>query len=181
MSNIAAISCVYDDHLESKRVRYFSIGTFGLLYIGFAVMLGIRLDDWNDSLPGKCYRASKIALPNAKHPLVDQIYLGVTCFYVCCLMSTAIIICRVPEQRLYHQKAVIVAGTLQFIVHVYTLVALRISNQSLLDNVALEESWGFGQVIAMVMLAATLLECAKALEGKLVIAKGSLSCSQLCI
>ena len=89
---------------------------------------------------------------------------------------------RVPEQRLYQQKSVTVAGTLQFTVHVYTLVALRISNQSLLDNIALEESWGSGQVIAMIMLAATtLLECAKALGGKLVIAKGSPSCSQLCI
>lgn len=156
-------------------MRYFSISTFGLLYIGFAIMLGIRLDCWNNSLPGKCYRASKIALPNAKHPFVDQIYLGVTCFYVFCLMSTAKLLCRVYEQRLYQQKSIIVAGTLQFIVHVYTLVALLISNQSLLDNIALEESWGFGQVIAMVMLAATTL------EGKLVIAKGSPACSQLCI
>lgn len=87
-------------------------------------------------------------------------------------MSTAIILCRVPERRLYQQKSVVVAGTLQFIVHVYTLVALRLSNQSLLDNIALEESWGFGQVIAVVMLAATLLECAKALEGSLSSQKG---------
>ena len=173
------MSCVYDGHLESKHVRYYSIGIFGLLYLGFTIMLGIRLNGWNDALPGRCYITSKIALPGAKHPYVDQIYLGITSLYVYSLMSGATILCRMPGQRLYWQKTIIIVGTMQFILHVYTIVALRISNQPLLDNIALEDEWGFGQVIAIVMLAATLLECAKGLEGKLTVAKRSLFCSQV--
>ena len=163
------MSCVYDNRLESQRVRYFSITIFGLLYFGFTIMLGIRLNDWNDEVPGRCYNASRIALPNAKHPLDDQVYLGLTSLYVFTLLGIVTIYCRVESLRLYYQKTVIFIGALQFILHVYILVALRISNQSLLDNVALEDQWGFGQVIAIVMLVATLLECAKGLEGVLVV------------
>ena len=163
------MSCVYDNRLESQHVRYFSISVFGLLYFGFTVMLGIRLNDWNDVVPGRCYRTSNIALPYAKHPYVDQVYLGVTSYYVYSLLVIVIGVCRVPRTRLYWQKSIIFVGALQFILHVYILVALRISNQPLLDNVALEDQWGFGQVIAIMMLVATLLECAKSIEGELLI------------
>lgn len=164
VSNLAAMSCVYDSHLESQHVRYFCISTFGLLYLGFTIMLGIRLNDWNDEIPGRCYRVSNVALPNAKHPYIDHIYLGVTSSYVFFQLIAGTILCRVPDTRLYWQKTIILVGTLQFVLHVYILVALRISNQPLLDNVALEDQWGFDQVIAIIMLSATLLECAKSFE-----------------
>lgn len=57
----------------------------------------------------------------------------------------------------------------QFILHVYILVALRTANQPLLDNAALEDQWGIGQVIAIMMLVATLLECCKSVEGELIV------------
>ena len=165
------MSCVYDTHLESKRVRYYTMAIFGLLYTGFTIMLGVRFNDWNDASPGRCYNASKVALSNAKHPLVDQVYLGVTSFYVFGLMVIATILCREPITRLYYQETIITTSTLQFLLHVYTLVALRISNEPLLDNAALENEWGFGQVVAIMMLAATLLECARGFEGKLTFAE----------
>ena len=130
-------------------------------------MLGVRLNDWNDASPGRYYNTSKVALPNAKHPLVDQVYLGVTSFYVYILMGAATTLYITPIIRLYYQIYVVTTSTLQFLLHVYTLVALRISNEPLLDNAALENEWGFGQVVAIMMLAATLLECAIGFEGKL--------------
>ncbi len=45
------------------------------------------------------------------------------------------------------------------------VIALRISNQSLLEDASLEEAWGFGQVLALVIFGSTLVECAKSLEG----------------
>ncbi len=132
-------------------------------------MLGIRLNDWNDEIPGRCYRTSNIATPHAKHPLVDQVYLGITSFYVFDLMLVCVSFCRVRSTRLRWQKEIIYVGILQFILHVYILVALRTANQPLLDNAALEDQWGFAQVIAIMMLVATLLECAKSVEGELVI------------
>ena len=73
---------------------------------------------------------------------------------------------RVHASRVFWQRMVIIAGALQFILHFYFVIALRISNQELLNNAALEEQWGFGQILALIMLGATLLECAKALEGR---------------
>ncbi len=141
-------------------------------------MLGIRLNDWNDDIPGRCYGTSNIATPHAKHPLVDQVYLGVTSLYVFSLMFSALVSCRVPNRKLRWHMQLILVSVLQFILHVYILVALRTANQPLLDNAALEDQWGFAQVIAIMMLVATLLECAKSVEGELVII---FSCFRTCI
>lgn len=163
VSNFAAICCSYDYRVEIGRVRYISIGVFGLLYTGFTIMFGIRLNDWNDQLPGRCYSTSGISSSKAKHPLVDQIYLGMTSFYVLGIAQAAMIYCRVTSRRQYWQMYIIFFGALQFVLHVYTLVALRVSNQPLLDN-SLEDQWGFAQILALVMLGSTLLECARSLE-----------------
>ena len=128
-------------------------------------MFGIRLNDWNDDISGRCYSTSGISSPNAKHPLVDQIYLGVTFVYVLSIANAAMVYCRVPSIRQYWQMFIIIIGTLQFVLHVYTLVALRVSNQPLLDS-SLEDQWGFAQVLALVMLGSTLLECARSLDGE---------------
>ena len=141
-------------------------------------MMGIRLNDWNDEIPGRCYRTSNIATPNAKHPLADQLYLGVTSFYVFFLLLVAVILCRVPDTRLRWQTQIMMISVPQFILHVYILVALRTANQPLLDNAALEDQWGFGQVIAIMMLVATLLECAKSVEGELIVI---FPCSRTCM
>ncbi|KAM0801554.1 hypothetical protein BDR22DRAFT_178482 [Usnea florida] len=72
--------------------------------------------------------------------------------------------CRVPSIRLWGQYSTVSCGTLQFVLHVYILVALRVSNQPLLDS-SLEDQWGFAQILALVMLGSTLLECARSLEA----------------
>ena len=128
-------------------------------------MFGIRLNDWNDNIPGRCYSTSGISSSNAKHPFVDKIYLGVTSFYVLSIAQAAMIYCRVPSRRQYWQQFIIIFGTLQFVLHVYTLVALRVSNQPLLDS-SLEDQWGFAQILALVMLGSTLLECTRSLDGE---------------
>ena len=146
-------------------MRYCSIAIFLILYLAFVIMFGIRLNDWDDSTPGQCYSTSRIALPDGLHPVGDQIYLGITSFYCVALLSIATIESRRPGQRDYAQKTVIFMGSLQFILHVYTAISLRISNQSLLDNPSIEEQWGFGQILAVVMLGATVVQCGACLEG----------------
>ena len=128
-------------------------------------MFGIRLKDWNDEISGRCYSASRIASSNAKHPLVDQVYLGVTSFWVLVLASGVIVEYLAPRLRLFWQNFIIRYGVLQFVLHVYILAALRVSNEPLLES-SLENQWGFGQVLALVMLGSTLLECARSLEGE---------------
>ena len=147
-------------------MRYCSIAILLLLYLAFVVMFGVRLNDWDDSTPGQCYSTSRIAIPDGLHPVGDQIYLGITSFYCFALLSAATIESRLPSLRDNAQKTVIVMGLLQFILHVYMAISLRISNQSLLDNPSLEQKWGFGQLLAVVMLGATVVQCGTCLEGR---------------
>ena len=146
-------------------MRYCSIAIFLILYLTFVIMFGIRLNDWDDSTPGQCYSTSRTAVPDGLHPVGDQIYLGITSFYCFALLFAATIESRRPGQRDQAQKTVIVMGSLQFVLHVYTAISLRISNQSLLDNPSVEEKWGFGQILAVVMLGATVVQCGACLEG----------------
>ena len=146
-------------------MRYCSIAMFLLLYLTFVIMFGIRLNDWDDSAPGQCYSTSRIAVPDGLHPIGDQIYLGITSFYCYVLLLTAKIESRMPSQRDRAQKGVIIMGSLQFVLHVYTAISLRVSNQSLLDNPSVEERWGFGQILAVIMLGATIIQCGACLEG----------------
>ncbi len=70
-------------------------------------MFGIHLNEWNDGIPGQCFNASKIALPNSRHPYVDQIYLGVTSFYVIALLLAATVYCRIESMRSYFQRNIL--------------------------------------------------------------------------
>lgn len=79
-------------------------------------MLGIRLNQWNDQIPGQCFNASKIALPNARHPYVDQIYLGVTSFYLFGLLLN-IVHPRIIG-TLIMQEGLLSVSIAQFILHV---------------------------------------------------------------
>lgn len=166
VSNFAAIICAYDDRLKGRGVRYIFIGIFGLFYAAFTIMLGIRLNQWNDRVPGQCFNASKIARPNARHPYVDQIYLGVTSFYVfsllCSVIEGVLLGDRIPIGR---ESSIITISLLHFILHVYMVIALRISNHGLLKNASLEQEWGFGQILALVMLGSTVVGCARSFEG----------------
>lgn len=58
------------------------MAVFGILYLVFAILFGVYLGQWDDNVPGRCYRTRGLALPAAHHPYVDRIYLGVTCLYM---------------------------------------------------------------------------------------------------
>ena len=146
-------------------MRYCSIAIFLLLYLAFVIIFGIRLNNWDDATPGQCYSTSRIAIPDGLHPVGDQIYLGITSLYCFLLLMIAAVQSRMLGERDEAQKTVTIMGSLQFVLHVYTAIALRISNQSLLDNPSLEEQWGFGQILAVVMLGATVVQCGTCLEG----------------
>ena len=146
-------------------MRYCSIAIFLMLYLTFVIMFCICLNDWDDSTPGQCYSTTRIAVPDGLYPLGDQIYLGMTSFYCFALLSAATIESEAPSRRNDARKTVIVMGSLQFISHVYMAIWLRISNQTLLDDSSLEEQWGFGQILAVVMLGAIVVQCGTCLEG----------------
>lgn len=67
--------------------------------------------------------------------------------------------------RLYASSIVLFYAFLQLPLHLYSVIALRATNQSLLEGDS-ENAWGFGQVVALVMVLATLTECWKGVKGQ---------------
>ena len=56
---------------------------------------------------------------------------------------------------------VVLVALVQYPLHLYSTIALRLSNESLLEGDS-ENSWGFGQVSALVLVANTLIQCGTA-------------------
>ena len=65
-----------------------------------------------------------------------------------------------------HRMTALQWGLLQYPVHLYFAVALRVSNIHFLEGES-ENSWTFGQIIAMVLLGNTLLQCWVIFHSKL--------------
>ena len=156
MSNCAAISCALKKKSKQRVVRLLLIGLFAILYLAFSIRFGIALKGWDDSLPGHCYDSARIALPDASHPYVDNIYLSITCFYLFVMLSV------VGSDR-RDMRTVLLTEMVQFILHLYFVIAIRVTNEPHLTDGYTENEWSFGQIFAMVMVAGTLLECVKGL------------------
>jgi hypothetical protein len=169
-------------------------------------------------MSGDCYNAAHLALPNARHPYVDHIYISITCLYVflslgvtlristtrfardkgegigdhwasktCHFWSLSCVICANPcfplgwcwacctvkrddedEEdilRKFSTSGVLVVATLQYPLHVYSLFTLRANNEGSLTNGEDEKKWGFGQIVAMALLAANLLLLLNGIQG----------------
>jgi hypothetical protein len=56
----------------------------------------------------------------------------------------------------------------QYFVHIYSVFALRASNQHLLTGDS-ENSWGFGQVVALVMLGQPIIGVTRGLKSKILL------------
>lgn len=162
ISFCAALVNVFGHDEERKTSRYLSIAVFSILYLIFSIFFGKSLEKWDDSVPGRCYMTERIARADARHPYVDRIYLGITCFYVFAALET-VVIASLSTWKYFRYSAISIA-LLQYPLHLYMLVALRKSNMKLLSGDQ-EDSWGFGQIVALVMLGSTVVECLRGLKG----------------
>lgn len=138
-----------------------------ILYLAFSILFGVRLNDWNDEVSGQCYNSARTALLDSKHPYVDHIYLAITSLYVYAFFFAATTYLRIPRLPVDFQGAILFYGLLKFILHVYMVTSVHIANQGLLDNASLEQQWGFGQILPLIMAGSTVVECAKSLEGRI--------------
>jgi hypothetical protein len=134
---------------------------FTALYLALTVLLGARLNSWDEEKAGKCYDGRLTSSPGAHHPSADKLYVAITGSWL--LVSTYAAVYGARKRF----KAVLGFGLLQFPVHLYMLIALRTVNQSLFEGGEGENDWGFGQTVALVLLADTLISCLKGLKGRL--------------
>jgi hypothetical protein len=159
-----------------------------ILYLAFCISFGVRLTGWDESIPGQCYNTSAISRSQDSHPAADKVYLGITCFYfigVFILVALASISWNEdrlgdsnsnPLERIFELAIFMIAkrdasywaltyAAMQFPLHLWSMIALRVTNQQLLADHS-EDMWGFGQIIAVIMLAGILIECFKGVKGQ---------------
>jgi hypothetical protein len=177
--------------LKWKIQRYGLILLWLILYLVYTSLFGVRLRAWNWNLPGHCYNTHKISLPTASHPRVDGIYIGLTCLYLFASLWIAsgvmipllaaysrserplfnFLTKRFGLMKLYgdyKEISVLCIATIQLPLHLYSLVALRASNEKLLKSGATEQEWGFGQIVAVVLLGTNILGLLNGVQGTFV-------------
>jgi hypothetical protein len=135
---------------------------------------------------GHCYyNAVGIPFPNLLHPLTDILYLTNTCISFsnsmafCCAISSSLNLQRIYAQRFPNNKKIklplmlaphdykallLLLATFQYAIHIYMIFAMRAANEHHLKGHS-ENSWGFGQVVAMVLLGSSVLQGVRATIG----------------
>ncbi|KAI9154839.1 hypothetical protein HJFPF1_07398 [Paramyrothecium foliicola] len=202
-SNFTAISiCAslvhhYGQNHEKRLSRFMSLILFTGAYFAFAVIYGIRLEEWNDDKPGLCYDASTIAFSDHAHPTIDQVYLGITCSYclcslLMCLSCQGAISAQEKPTRARHiwnkvanrhtaeklAPSIIFIAMLQYPLHLYMVIAMRAVNEPRLTGGS-ENAWGFGQIVALILTFATILECLRGISDyRKEVAAGALDVSK---
>ncbi|CAG8962310.1 hypothetical protein HYFRA_00005365 [Hymenoscyphus fraxineus] len=178
ISHCAVFGVLIDARVPNRASRFTLITIFLVLYLAFTICFGIALNEWDDGIAGRCYNTSFIAVPHASHPRHDHIYISLTCVYLYGAFEFAIypsLLTIISSTSIANRRAGIRKATwedlerltalnitiVQFIVHLYFLVAIRVSNQALSEEGGAENKWGFGQILAVAMLSVNIWECVK--------------------
>jgi hypothetical protein len=162
---VAALTNVFGHDDERRITRYISIVIFGVLFLVFTILFGISLNNWDDEVPGHCYNARGIAAPGSDHPTVDAIYIGITCFYMLSTLGGAMeYSIGTAKENVFRRFIIIQLSAMQYPVHLYMIITMRESNADLLKGDS-ENEWGFAQIVALVLLASTLVECIRGARG----------------
>jgi hypothetical protein len=144
------------------------------LYVIYTCLFGVRLRSWDYITVGRCYNTHNIALPQAKHPYVDNIYLSITCLYV--FLTLGIAFSAALDDQFWSAYMVLFVAAMQYPLHLYSIFTLRASNESLLASGTTEQQWGFGQIVAVILLGTNLVVLVNGLQGLYIT---SLSCVQM--
>ena len=71
-----------------------------------------------------------------------------------------------PNNKFWSEVVVLSICMLQFPVHLYFLIAVRVSNSHLLEGPESESEWKFAQILAIGLLGTNLFEVVKGIGGK---------------
>ncbi|KAK3361634.1 heterokaryon incompatibility protein-domain-containing protein [Lasiosphaeria ovina] len=166
---------------DGHMIRGFLAFAFAMLYLAYVVVFANALHGWD-------YDPSTPTW-------TDRIYLAVTCFYMFIVIILSFppalmanhplvyishedtsprsryvraVLVQVPwptwARKEIYRCHIMVFAFLQYPLHLYSAVALRLSNENFLDSNS-EREWGFGQVMALMLVADTIIRCGKAIYG----------------
>ncbi|KAH6962393.1 hypothetical protein BKA56DRAFT_597648 [Ilyonectria sp. MPI-CAGE-AT-0026] len=194
VSICASLINVYGQDREHGFIRFCSLIAFTACYFSYAVVFGVRLNEWSNSIPGHCYNAKFIAYPSNSHPKVDLAYLGVTCFY-CLAALLGCVGCHDTISATFATTALPLGNTTFGISGLTNIVRSATTQNEVAEfapfivilamaqyplhlymvialrtanegrlNGDSENAWGFGQIVALVTAVSTILECIKGIS-----------------
>lgn len=154
----------YEFWKTRRRSRFIWVTLFESLYLAYYVLFDRALSSWDDTIPKKCYITTTCNVASTTcHPRSDLIYLRVT-FIWAVISITACIDWISTLMKQQNSVKPIIIGLLQYPIHLYMLITMRGMNADLLTGYS-ENTWGFGQVVALVLLSPTLLEILRGIKG----------------
>lgn len=187
VSFCAALANIHQTSRDGRTSRSVAIFGFAVLYLVFSIIFGISLEKWDDDAPGKCYVTRGIALPDASHPYVDRVYLGITSLYLFSSLTISVFVALmgspVPNNVrtgaasngveipfmytiAYFRWSIVTLAMLQYPLHLYMVITMRTVNRGSLGGDS-EDSWGFGQIVALTMLGFTIAKCVEGMWSML--------------
>ncbi|KAF3064700.1 hypothetical protein GL218_01652 [Daldinia childiae] len=131
------------------RVSY----AFAVLFLGLTIFLEVRLDEWSLTAEeaGHCYITTGLAVPGADHPTTDKAYVAITAVWLLLVMFGSLF------ASVKFRKPLLLLSALQFPVHLYMMIKLRMENYPYLEGED-ENRWDFGQTTAIILLAVTVVQ-----------------------
>jgi hypothetical protein len=141
--------------MERMLLRLVMVVIWVGLFFAYTVVFGNRLRSWDWEIPGRCYSARGLAAPENPHPAVDIAYVAITAFCSFLVLGLATLK-RGPGSRRTHNN-VLVFALVQVPLHLYFMWVIRRSNEKLLEKSGMEKEWGFGQIIAVMLLGCNLV------------------------
>ena len=132
------------------------------------MLISAFLAHWDYNRLGQCYNTLNIASPSSSHPLVDYTYTILTSsvIIISMYMPLALRFSRLSSSALSAVTSLsnLNTGVLQFPLHLYNIFALRASNESFLTSGTTEQQWGFGQIVALVIVGNNIVLLANATQ-----------------
>jgi hypothetical protein len=126
---------------------------YAVLFLGLTILLGLRLNEWSpDAEPGRCYNTQLLSIDSASQPSSDLIYIGITATYLLATLGFAVF------ETKRQMRTLIIVALIQYPLHLYFMLVLRKTNTHDLDGPESEDSWDFGQTIAVTLMWLTLGE-----------------------
>ncbi|KAL7626602.1 hypothetical protein AAE478_003374 [Parahypoxylon ruwenzoriense] len=127
---------------------------FAILFLALTIFLEVRLDEWSliaEEL-GYCYVTTGIDTVGASQPTTDKAYVAVTAVWLLVVMFGALF-CSTR-----FRKPILLLSGLQFPLHLYMMIKLRLENQIYLEGEEDENKRDFGQTTATILLGLTIAE-----------------------
>jgi hypothetical protein len=138
---------------------------WAILYLAYTSIFAKRLLSWNDNIPGHCFHPT--VTPFLAHPAHDRVWVALWGAYAFISLGLAFGRGRgVFGRGRVATLAVLPVAAVQGPLHAYLSFTLRRNNETFLISGITEQQWGFGQIIAMILLGTNIIVLVNGIQGE---------------